>query len=48
MVSMRIFGGEGALEPLFHDHCERKLATRCLRATHGLEEKGRLYLLYAS
>jgi hypothetical protein len=28
MVSMRIFGGGGALEPLSHDHRERKLATK--------------------
>ena len=41
---MRIF--RGALEPLFHDHRERKLAARCLRATRGLEEKGRLFFLY--
>ena len=41
---MRIF--RGALEPLFHDHRERKLAARCLRATRGLEEKGCLIFLY--
>ena len=46
MVSMRIFGGGGALELLFHDHRERKLAASCLRATRGLEGKGRLFFLY--
>ena len=46
MASMRIFGGGGAFEPLFHDHRERKLAASCLRATRGLEEKGRLFFLY--
>ena len=45
MVSMRNFGGGGALEPLSHDHREHKLATSCLRTTHELEEKGRLFFL---
>jgi hypothetical protein len=39
MLPMPILGGGGALEPLFHDLREHKIATSWLRPTHGPEGK---------
>lgn len=43
---MQIFRGIGAFAQPSHDHRERKVAISGLRASHCLQEKGRLFCLY--